>query len=80
MPLTEGSRARVGQEIQIPQRKTIPYFRFLMVAASLPGCGSSAGPVLSFGAASAAYLTIDINPSVELGVYCQRKVVSGQGP
>ena len=35
VPLLEGSRARVGQEIEIPQRKTLPYFRFLMVAASL---------------------------------------------
>ncbi|HPZ43989.1 MAG TPA: anti-sigma factor domain-containing protein [Bacillota bacterium] len=79
VPLTEGSRARVGQEIQIPQRKTIPYFRFLMVAASLLAVVVLAGQFFPLAPPAAAYLTIDINPSVELGVTASEKVVSARG-
>jgi len=80
VPLLEGSRARVGQEIEIPQRKTLPYFRFLMVAASLLVVVVLAGRFFPLAPPpAAAYLTIDINPSVELGVTSSEKVISARG-
>ena len=79
VPLREGFRARVGQEIQIPQKKNLPYLRFLMVAASLLVVVLAGQFFPVAPPPAAAYLTIDINPSVELAVTNSAKVVSARG-
>lgn len=76
--LPGGSIPRLGQEIPLENRKKWPYLKQLMVAASL--FIILMGGFLYFGEVppAAAYLTIDINPSIELAVSAAGKVISAR--
>ncbi|MDD4238314.1 MAG: anti-sigma factor domain-containing protein [Desulfotomaculaceae bacterium] len=78
VPLPGGAVPRLGQEIQLKGRKRLPYLKQLMAAASL-FIILMAG-LLYFGETppAAAYLTIDINPSIELAVSTEGKVISAR--
>lgn len=79
VPLPKGGVSRVGQEIQLEKKKSVSYLRYLMAAACFL-VFIFAGQ-LYFGQAprAAAYLTIDINPSIELAVSVDSKVISARG-
>jgi len=76
--LAKGQRPRLGQEIQLPERKSLPYLKQLIAAAAIfvVVCAG----LLWYGGAptAAAYLTIDINPSIELAVSNEGKVISAR--
>lgn len=76
VPLPGGTIPRLGQEIKLSGRKKLPYLKQFMAVASLLII-LMAG-FLYFGETppAAAYLTIDINPSIELGVSTKGKVIS----
>lgn len=76
VPLPGGASPRLGQEIQLEGRKRLPYLKQFMAVASL-FIILMAG-LLYFGETppAAAYLTIDINPSIELAVSNAGKVIS----
>jgi hypothetical protein len=79
VPLGKGSRAGLGRKIEIIQKEKLPYFKFLMVAASLLAMVLVSQLFPLAPPTAAAYLTIDINPSVELAVDSNEKVVSARG-
>lgn len=79
VPLPKDGTAGVGREIHLERKKSLPYLRHFMVAASLL-IFILAGQLFNGKTPqAAAYLTIDINPSVELGVSVDKKVVSARG-
>ncbi|MDD3653490.1 MAG: anti-sigma factor domain-containing protein [Desulfotomaculaceae bacterium] len=78
VPLPAGS-TRLGQLINLEEKRKIPYIKLLAVAASvlmIALCGHLWTGQMQ---PAAAYLTIDINPSVELGVAADQRVVSARG-
>lgn len=79
VPLPGGGAIRVGQEIPLKRRKSLPYLKHFMVAASLLIFILAGQLALWQTPPAAAYLTIDINPSVELAVSSDGKVISGRG-
>ncbi|MCL6560651.1 MAG: anti-sigma factor domain-containing protein, partial [Firmicutes bacterium] len=79
VPLPKDAAARVGQEISLPMKRSFSYFRQVIVAASLLICVFAGQFYLGQTPPAAAYLTIDINPSIELGVSAERKVVEARG-
>jgi hypothetical protein len=76
--LTEGQCLRLGQEIQLPERKSLPYLKQLIAAAAIFIVMFTG--LLYYGdvPTAAAYLTIDINPSIELAVSDAGKVISAR--
>lgn len=78
-PLPKGGAVRVGQEIRLEKRKSLPYLRHFMVAASLLMFILAGQLYLGQMPPAAAYLTIDINPSIELAVSTDKRVVSARG-
>jgi len=78
-PLPKGGAVRVGQEIRLEKRKSLPYLRHFMVAASLLIFILAGQLYLGQMPPAAAYLTIDINPSIELAVSTDKRVVSARG-
>lgn len=78
-PLPKGGAVRVGQEIRLEKRKSLPYLRHFMVAASLLIFVLAGQLYLGKMPPAAAYLTIDINPSIELAVSTDKRVVSARG-
>lgn len=78
-PLPKGGAVKVGQEIRLEQRKSLPYLRHFMVAASLLIFILAGQLYLGQMPPAAAYLTIDINPSIELAVSTDKRVVSARG-
>lgn len=79
VPLPNNGEAGVGREIPLKRKKSLPYFGHFMVAASL--CLFILAGLFYPGATpqAAAYLTIDINPSIELAVSPDRRVLSARG-
>jgi len=79
IPVPAGGTAGVGREIPLKSPRVFPSIRYLTVAACLL-VFLFAG-LLSFKQAppAAAYLTIDINPSIELAVSADGKVISARG-
>lgn len=71
-----GAVPRLGQEIQLEARKNIPYLKQLMVAASLFIVLLAGWMYFGEVPPAAAYLTIDINPSIELAISSTGKVIS----
>ncbi|MDD4766768.1 MAG: anti-sigma factor domain-containing protein [Desulfotomaculaceae bacterium] len=80
VPLPQNGHIRIGQEISLAGRKNWrPYLRYLMVAASLLIVFMAGQIYLDCTLQAVAYLTIDINPSIELAIAKDGKVVSGSG-
>ncbi len=79
VPLPEDGTASVGREITFKQRKSLFNFRYFAVAASLLLFILSGQVYLSQTHPAAAYLSIDINPSIELAVSAEREVLSARG-
>jgi len=80
VPLPGSGLTAIGQEITFREKRGIPYLRHFMVAASMLLVFIFAGRFYSGQAPEAsAYMTIDINPSIELAVASDGKVVSGSG-
>lgn len=79
VPLPGGEKVEVGREIPLVKKRRLPFAGGFMVAASLlifilagllyPGQPSQA----------VAYLTIDINPSIELEISPDQKVLAARG-
>lgn len=78
VPLPKDGAVKVGQEIRLGRKKSFPYLRHFMVAASLLIFILAGQLYLGQTPPAAAYLTIDINPSVELAISVDRKVVSAR--
>ena len=79
-PLPEDGKAAVGREITFRQRKSFFNFRYFAVAASLLLLLILSGRFyLSQNHPAVAYLSLDINPSIELAVSADRKVLSARG-
>lgn len=79
VPLPGEGMAAVGREIALPKVRKLPYAGSFMVAASLlifvlAGLFYPGRPLQA-----AAYLTIDINPSIELAVSQDKKVLEARG-
>lgn len=80
VPLPRGVDIRAGQEISLAGRnKVAPYLRYFMVAASFLIFFLTGQFYVSRAQLAAAYLTMDINPSIELAVSNKGKVVSYSG-
>ncbi len=78
VPLPGGAVPRLGQEIKLEARKRFPYLKQLMAAASLFIVLLAGMLYLGETPPAAAYLTIDINPSIELAVSTAGKVISAR--
>jgi len=76
VPMPGGAVPRLGQEIRLEGRKRLPYLKQLMAAASLFIVLLAGMLYLGETPPAAAYLTIDINPSIELAVSTAGKVIS----
>jgi len=79
-PLPKGGTYCVGREIELGKRNNFLWLKYLMAAASF--LVIIAAGLLYQGRtqqAAAYYLTIDINPSIELAVSADGKVVSARG-
>jgi hypothetical protein len=80
VPLPASGSTAIGQEIVARKKRVVPYLRHFMVAASLLVVFIFAGRFyLGQAPEASAYMTIDINPSIELAVASDGKVVSGSG-
>lgn len=79
VPLPGDGTASVGREIILKRRKGFPYFRHLAAVASLLLFVLAGQIYLAQTRSAAAYLTIDINPSIELAVSADRRVVAACG-
>lgn len=80
VPLPSGGLSGIGPEITLKKKRKLPYLRHFMVAASMLLVFFLAGRFYSgYAPEAAAYMTIDINPSIELAVSNDGKVVSGYG-
>lgn len=79
VPLPGDAVPRLGQEIQLEGRKRLPYVKQFMAAASLFIILLAGMLYLGETPPAAAYLTIDINPSIELAVSTAGKVISARG-
>ncbi|MFX4261778.1 anti-sigma factor domain-containing protein [Pelotomaculum propionicicum] len=80
VPLPKGGGIRIGQEISLAgRRKRIPYLRYLMAAASFLIIFLTSQLYIGRTPQAVAYLTMDINPSIELAISDEGKVVSCSG-
>jgi hypothetical protein len=80
VPLPKGGGIRIGQEISLAgRRKRMSYLRYFMVAASFLLIFLTGQFYIGRAPQAAAYLTMDINPSIELAVSDKGKVVSCSG-
>ncbi|TEB12012.1 anti-sigma factor domain-containing protein [Pelotomaculum propionicicum] len=80
VPLPGGGLTEIGQEITFREKREVPYLRHFVLAASMLLVFILAGRFYSSQAPEAsAYMTIDINPSIELAVASDGTVVSGSG-
>lgn len=79
VPLPKTGSPAVGREIFLVRKKLPSYLRNFMVAASLLVFIMAGQFLLGQTPPAAAYLTIDINPSVELAVASNGRVVSSRG-
>lgn len=77
--LPKGEAPKLGREIRLEKRNKLPALRYFMVAASFLICVLAGQFYLGQVPPAAAYLTIDINPSIELAVAADRKIVSTRG-
>ncbi|OPX86345.1 MAG: Anti-sigma-I factor RsgI [Pelotomaculum sp. PtaB.Bin104] len=78
VPLPRGG-CWLGQIIDVEERTRIPYVSWLAVAASILMFALVGQFWMGQVPPAAAYLTLDINPSVELGVAADRQVVLARG-
>jgi hypothetical protein len=79
VPLPKGVVTRLGQQITLDQKKKrLPYLRLFMAAASFLIIVLAGQLYLGHAPQAVAYLTIDINPSIELAVSSDGKVVSSK--
>lgn len=77
VPLPKGGDIRIGQEISLAgRRKRMSYLRYFMVAASFLLIFLTSQFYIGRTSQAVAYLTMDINPSIELAVSDKGKVVS----
>jgi len=74
--LPGGAVPRLGQEIKLEGRKRLPYLKQLMAVASVLIILMAGLLYIGNIPSAAAYLTIDINPSIELAVSSKGKVIS----
>jgi hypothetical protein len=80
VPLPQSGMIRIGQEISLGSRKKkVPYLRYVMAAASFLVIIMTGQLYMASAPQAAAYMTIDINPSIELAVSKDGVVVSGSG-
>jgi len=80
VPLPQSGMIRIGQEISLGNRKKkVPYLRYVMAAASFLVIIMTGQLYMASAPQAAAYMTIDINPSIELAVSKHGVVVSGSG-
>jgi len=80
VPLPQSGMIRIGQEISLGRRKKkVPYLRYVMAAASFLVIIMTGQLYMASATRAAAYMTIDINPSIELAVSKSGVVVSGSG-
>jgi hypothetical protein len=80
VPLPQSGMIRIGQEISLASRKKkVPYLRYVMAAASFLVIIMTGQMYMASAPQAAAYMTIDINPSIELAVSKDGVVVSGSG-
>ncbi|MFA4885470.1 MAG: anti-sigma factor domain-containing protein [Desulfotomaculaceae bacterium] len=80
VPLPGSGLTGIGQEITFRKKRGVPYLRHFMVAASMLLVFIFAGRFyLGQAPEASAYMTIDINPSIELAVASDGKVISGSG-
>lgn len=80
VPLPQSGMIRIGQEISLGSRKKkAPYLRYVMAAASFLVIIMTGQLYMASAPQAAAYMTIDINPSIELAVSKSGVVVSGSG-
>jgi hypothetical protein len=71
---------RIGQEISLGSRKKkVPYLRYVMAAASFLVIIMTGQLYMASAPRAAAYMTIDINPSIELAASRDGVVISGSG-
>ena len=78
--LPKGSDIRIGQEISLAdRRRTLPYIRYFIAAASFLLIFMFYFIRTPHTTLAVAYLTMDINPSIELAISGEGKVVSGSG-
>ncbi|MDD4169272.1 MAG: anti-sigma factor domain-containing protein [Desulfotomaculaceae bacterium] len=76
-PLPAG--CRLGQIIELNDKNRFLYLRWLAVAASILTIVLGGQLWMGQMQPAAAYLTIDINPSVELAVAADQRVISARG-
>jgi len=80
VPLPVNGVTRVGQMItHVEKKKSFPYLRYFAVAASLLLIVLVGQLYLGRMQPAAAFVTIDINPSIELAVSADRRVASARG-
>lgn len=80
VPLPKGGGIRIGQEISLTgRRKRMSYLRYFMVAASFLLIFLTSQFYIGRTSQAVAYLTMDINPSIELAISDKGKVVSCSG-
>jgi hypothetical protein len=80
IPLPQSGIIRIGQEISLScSKKKAPYLRYVMAAASFLVIIMTGQLYMASTPQAAAYMTIDINPSIELAVAKDGVVVSGSG-
>jgi hypothetical protein len=80
VPLPQSGMVRIGQEISLSSRKkSLPYLRYFMAAASFLVIMMTGQLYMASTPQAAAYMTVDINPSIELAVSEKGVVLSGSG-
>lgn len=80
VPLPGSGLTVIGQEIIFREKRGVPYLRHFMIAASMLLVFIFAGRFyLGHTPEASAYMTLDINPSIELAVASDGKVISGSG-
>jgi len=78
--LPENSVTRLGQIITDEERKKrFPYLRHFMVAASLLLLVLTGQLYLGRSKPASAFMTIDINPSIELAIQADKRIASARG-
>lgn len=79
VPLPKTAAPGIGREINLERKKTAAYLKSCMAAAALLVFILAGQLFLGQTPPAAAYLTIDINPSVELALTFNGRVVSARG-
>ncbi len=74
---------RVGEEIDLPSGSRFSFSarasRYISIAAAAVILFFSLAGLFGGGQSAAAYVTLDVNPSVEMGINAQEKVIEVQG-